>query len=159
MSPKTLDLADVLARHPLFSGLDPKHVELVAGCASNERFDAGQQILQEGQPADRFYLIRYGRVSVEVYAPGRGRLTIQTLHKGDALGWSWIVQPYRWHHDARAVELTRALAFDGACLRKKSEDDPVFGYAILQRFAPLIAQRLERAELQLLDVYGHVADV
>ncbi len=159
MSPKSKDLTEVIGRHPLFAGLDPTHLELVAGCASNVRFAAGQQILQEGKVANTFYLIRYGRVSVDVYSPGRGRVTIQTLHKGDVLGWSWIVEPYRWHHDARALELTRALAFEASCLRKKSDDDPAFGYALIRRFAPLIAQRLERAELQLLDVYGHVAQV
>lgn len=155
MSSNIQDLTGIVGKHPLFADLDPAHLELVAGCASNVKFEPGEQILHEGQPADRFYLIRYGRVSVEVFAPGRGRITIQTLHPNDVLGWSWIVEPYRWHHDATALDLTRALAFDGACLRKKSEDDPAFGYAILKRFAPLIAKRLERAQLQLLDVYGH----
>jgi len=147
-------LSSVVERHPLFVGLDPEYLELIAGCASNVRFSAGQQILREGESANHFYLVRYGRVSVEVFAPGRGRLTIQTLHTGDVLGWSWLVKPYRWHHDARAMELTRCLKFDGACIRAKSEEDPRLGYELMKRFAPLIARRLQRAELQLLDVYG-----
>lgn len=159
MSPHKRDLSEIISVHPLFSGLAPDHLKLIAGCASNFKFDAGEVIMREGEAASTFYLLRYGRVAVEVFAPGRGRVTIQTLHKGDVLGWSWIVEPYRWHHDARALELTRGLAFDGACMRKKSAKDPSFGYELLKRFTPLIAQRLERAELQLLDVYGHVVEV
>jgi CRP-like cAMP-binding protein len=154
MTIQTKSLISVVEKHPLFAELDPEYLELIAGCASNVRFSAGQQILREGEPANHFYLLRFGRVSVEVYAPGRGHLTIQTLHPGDVLGWSWLVKPYRWNHDARAMELTRALKFDGACIRMKSEEEPRLGYELMKRFAPLIARRLQRAELQLLDVYG-----
>ena len=56
--------------------------------------------------------------------PGGGTLVIETLDEGDVVGWSWLVPPYRWAFDARALDLTRAVAFDGACLRGKCDDDP-----------------------------------
>jgi CRP/FNR family cyclic AMP-dependent transcriptional regulator len=65
------------------------------------------------------------------------------------------VPPYRWHFDARAVELTRAIALDGECLRGKCEEDHDLGYEIMKRFALVIAERLEATRLQLLDVYGN----
>ena len=154
MNPKIQDMATIVSRHPLFEDFDAEHRDLIAGCASNVKFNAGETLLKEGQAASNFYLIRYGKVSFEVFSPAKGRLTIQTYHEGDVVGWSWIVPPYRCYHDARALELTRALAFDGACLRAKADADPVFGYALLKRFSPMIAQSLERVELQLLDVYG-----
>ena len=89
-----------------------------------------------------------------MFSPARGRVTIQTHNEGDVVGWSWIVKPYRCYHDARALDLTRAIAFDGACLRRKADEDPAFGYELLKCFSPLIAESLERVELQLLDVYG-----
>ena len=150
-------MTQIVSQHPMFEEFSDEHKELIAGCASNARFDTGELLLQEGQPAEKFYLIRYGKVSVEVHSPAQGRITIQTYDEGDVVGWSWIVSPYRCYHDARARSLTRALAFDGACLRNKAESDPVFGYALLKKFSPLIAQSLERVELQLLDVYGQVS--
>ena len=55
-------------------GSSRAHLELIAGCARNEHFDAGDATLvREGDPADRFYLIREGRVALEVHAPGAGR--------------------------------------------------------------------------------------
>ncbi|HYB35203.1 MAG TPA: cyclic nucleotide-binding domain-containing protein [Mycobacterium sp.] len=147
-------LEGVLAEHPFFSGLDPRYLELAAGCASNMRFDAGQLILREGEEAEHFYLIREGKVALEVSAPGRGSLTIQTLGGGDVLGWSWLVPPYNWHFDARAVEMTRAIIFDGKCLREKCEADHDLGYALLKRVASGLGQRLDATRFRLLDIYS-----
>ncbi|MBV8178517.1 MAG: cyclic nucleotide-binding domain-containing protein [Mycobacterium sp.] len=83
-------LEGVLAKHPFFGGLDPRYLETGLGCASNVRFNAGDFIFQQGDEANHFYLIREGKVSLEVFAPGRGSLTVQTLTGGDILGWSWL---------------------------------------------------------------------
>ena len=150
-------MTQIVSQHSMFEDFSDEHKELIAGCASNARFNPGELLLAEGQPADKFYLIRYGKVAIEVYSPAQGRITIHTYDEGDIVGWSWIVSPYRCCHDARARSLTRALAFDGACLRNKAESDPAFGYAMLKKISPMIAQSLERVELQLLDVYGQAS--
>jgi CRP-like cAMP-binding protein len=123
------------------------------GCASNVRFDAGQFILREGEDANYFYLIRHGKVALEIFAGHRGPITVETLEDGDIVGWSWLFPPYRWRFDARAVEITRAIALDGKCLRTKSEQDHDLGYELLKRFARIVEERLQATRLQLLDVY------
>jgi len=70
------------------------------------------------------------------------------------LGWSWLIEPYKWHFDARAVELTRVIALNGECLRKKCEQDHDLGYALMKRVAQLMEQRLTATRMQLLDMYG-----
>lgn len=147
-------LEAVLAEHPFFKGLEAQYLELVVGCATNTRFEAGKYIFHEGEEADRFYLIRHGKVALEVFAPNRGAITIQTLEAGEILGWSWLIAPYRWRFDAKALELTRAIALDAKCLRGKCEEDHDLGYELLKRFAYIIGQRLEAARLQILDIYG-----
>ena len=79
----------------------PAHLELIAGCAANRIFDAGDYLLREREPANAFYVIRRGDVALETYAP-QGALRLETLHKGDLVGWSWLVPPYRTVFDARA---------------------------------------------------------
>ena len=148
------DLSSLLADQPFFTGISQGDLELLAGCASNAVFKRGETLFEEGQPADTFYLIRYGRVAVEIYAPQAGAITIQTLGEGDVVGWSWLFPPYRWQHDARALDLTRTLAFDGACLRGKCDEDPKLGYELMKRFSRIMIDRLNAARLQILDVYG-----
>ena len=146
-------LERVLAEHPFFKDLERPYLELLAECASRVRFNAGEVIFRESEPANLFYLIRRGKVAVETFSPNRGSIIIQTLGEGQVLGWSWLIAPYRRRFDARAVELTRAIALDGECLREKCERDYHFGYELMKRVAQLMDQRLQATRLQLLDVY------
>lgn len=150
---KTLD-AEV-AGSPVFQSLSAAQLELIAGCGQNTGFEAGDYLFREGGQADTFYLLRQGRVQLEIFAPGRGAVTIQTVDEGDVVGWSWLFPPYRWHFDARALDSVRAVAFDGACLRGKCDDDHSLGYELLRRFSPVMLERLQATRMQLLDVYGN----
>jgi|CZKG01.1.fsa_nt_gi CRP/FNR family cyclic AMP-dependent transcriptional regulator len=147
-------LDELIAAAPTFAGLSQDQLRLIAACAVNERFPAGAMLFREGEAAEHFFLIREGMVALEVHAPGR-RLVIETLQRGEVVGWSWLFEPYRWQFDARAREATAAVVFDGACLRAKCEADHELGYQLMRRFAAAMTQRLQATRLQLLDVYGH----
>lgn len=150
-------LGRILAAHPFFTGMEPIYQELFVDCASNVRFEAGEYIFREGEEANQFYLIRHGRVAVEVSTPERGPVIIQSLGEGDVLGWGWMIPPYRQRFDARAVELTRAIALDGRCLRERSEVDHDLGFQLMKRAAQVMEIRFQATRLQLLDIYGRVA--
>lgn len=147
-------LEQIISEHPFFSGLDPGYIHLISGCAKNVRFDPGRYLLQHGAAAEQFYLLRHGRAALELTGPGRGTVTFQTLGPGELVGVSWLIPPYRWTYDAKAVELVRAISVDAACLRGKCDEDHHLGYDMMMRFMPVLIQRLHAARLQLLDVYG-----
>lgn len=147
-------LERIIAEHRFFADLDRSYTRLLVGCASNVRFDAGTYIFKEGEEANEFYLIRAGRVALEIFAPQRKPIIVETLGEGDILGWSWLLPPYVWKFHARAVETTRAIALDGKCLRAKCEENHDLGYELLKRFAHIIERRLEATRFQLLDVYA-----
>ena len=147
-------LERIMSEHPFFKGLEEPYLQLLVGCASNVRFDAGEVIFREGEEANKFYLIRQGKVAVEMFAPSRGPIILQTLGEGEVLGWSWLVAPYRWRFDGRAVELTRAIALDGECLRGKCEEDHNLGYELMKRVSLVMEKLVQATRLQLADVYG-----
>lgn len=147
-------LEELLSEHPFLTDFPRRYLELMAGCAKNVRFEAGRFLVREGEPADDFFLLRRGRVAIEIHAPHRGPVCIQTLEAGEVLGWSWIVPPYRWHFDGRAAEDVTALSLDGACLRGKCDKDHELGYQLTKRVLASVARRLEATRLQLLDIYG-----
>ena len=148
------NLERIIAEHPFFEGLDSEFTKLMVSCASNVRFKAGTYILKEGDPANTFYLIREGKVAVEVFAPQRQPIIVATLSVGELLGWSWLLPPFQWKFHARAIDGVRAIALDGKCLRTKCEENHDLGYAVLKRFAQIMEQRLDATRLQLLDVYS-----
>ncbi|HVW46418.1 MAG TPA: cyclic nucleotide-binding domain-containing protein [Solirubrobacterales bacterium] len=150
-------LEELIAAAPVFAGLAPDQLELVAGCGANRRAEAGEVLFREGDPADLFFLIRAGTIALEVHSPGRGALVIDTLHDGDLVGWSWLFPPYRWRVDGRAVGPAALIAFDGLCLRGKCEADHELGYQLMRRFAAGAIERLQATRFQLLDVYANPA--
>ena len=150
------EIDELLADIDVFRGLSDEHLDLIAGCALNRVFADGEHLMREGEPANQFFALRNGTVALETFVPQRGAMTIETLHGGDVLGWSWLVPPHRTVHDARALGVVRAIAFDGACLRGKCEEDPRLGYELLKRFTEVIVERLQATRLRLLDVYGLV---
>src|SRR5512132_4075031 len=144
----------ILREHPFFCGLPTQFYGFVGGCATNVVFEAGARIFHEGGEAGHFYLLREGQVALEL-ASGEGAvITFQTIGAGEVLGASWLVPPYRWTFDARALERTRAIALDAVCVRAKCEQNPELGWDLMKRLAPVLVERMQAARLQMLDVYG-----
>jgi len=151
-----MTLEPLLREHPFLKDLQPEYLALLAGCAANVRFREGAFMFREGEPAGQCFLIREGKMALEIAAPGRGSIIVQTLGAGDVTGFSWLLEPHQWEFDGRAVEPVRALALDGTCLRGKCADDPRLGFELTQLFARLAIRRLQATRLRLLDVYGNV---
>ena len=145
-------LEPILREHPFFKDLPEEYFNFIVGCASHSVFKAGEVILKEGQPANKFYLIRSGHVGI--YIDQRKHISIQTLHEGDILGWSWLVPPYMHRFSAEARENTRVVALDGKCLREKCDKNSDLGYELLKRLIHILIGRLEATRLQLIDVYN-----
>ena len=147
-------LENIIANHPFFTELEPYYTSLLVSCASNVLFDAGAYIFREGEEANQFYMIRQGRVAIEISLPQRRAIVVETLSGGEVLGWSWLLPPYHWKFHARAIEAVRAIALDGNCLRAKCEQNHDLGYELLKRFSQIISHRLDATRIQLLDVYA-----
>jgi CRP-like cAMP-binding protein len=147
-------LTDIVNELPALRSLSPAHRDTIAGCARNQVFAPGVELMREGDAADAFYIVREGGVAIVTQVPGRGEITIETLHAGDLLGWSWLVEPYRNAFGARALGTARVLALDGACLRGKCEADSALGYEMLKLLASVFAERLRDTRMRLLDLYG-----
>ncbi|MGO9544019.1 MAG: Crp/Fnr family transcriptional regulator [Rhodomicrobium sp.] len=146
-------LERILKEHPFFAKFEPDHLQLLTGCAKNYRFAAGEFMFREGESADVFYLIRHGKVALEIVSPGIEPIIIETLRDGDIVGASWLIPPYRWTFDGRTTEMTRAIGLDAACLRDKAEADHHLGYVLMKSFLPILVRRLQATRMQIIDNY------
>lgn len=146
------NIEPILKEHAFFRDIPQKYFSFIVGCASNVVFKSGDVILKEDSQADKFYLIRSGRVNICIEIPRR--ITVQTIGEGEILGWSWLIPPYRYRFSAVALEDVRAIALDGKCFREKCEKNPDLGYEVLKRLVGVLTDRLEATRLQLLDIYN-----
>jgi CRP-like cAMP-binding protein len=124
-------------------------LDALAHLASQANFKAGTLLFREGEPANRFYLLETGTISVQTHSAGRP-LTVQTIDPGEVLGWSWLFPPFFWHFDARADGDTSAIMFDAPALRLACERDPALGYEVMKRMAEVVAQRLQSTRQKLV---------
>ena len=147
-------LDDTIRSHPFWQGINPCYFHLLNECAAFVKFGFEQPIFRAGIKAEQFYLICSGQVALETFVPGKGAITIETLGPGEALGWSWLFPPYRWHFSARSVDLTEMVAFDVHRLRKHAEENHDFGYELATRIGQVVLKRLQATRLQLLEFYA-----
>ena len=140
---------------PLLAGLSPDQRAALAGIAHHEDCAPGTRLFEEGQPADRCWLITAGCAAVDTDIPGRGRTVVQSVGPGELLGWSWMMPPYRWHFGASAVSPTSAVVVDAVELRKLADTDQALGYRLSRLLLEALLTRLQATRIRLLDLYRH----
>ena len=154
MTTSPTPVRDLLSAHCFTRDLRPDHVDRVVACARVVDMPAGTVLFREGDPADEFHLVVDGRVAVQMHVPGRGSQVVDTVEACETVGWSWLVPPYRWFFDARAVTVVTAVTVDAEALRARAEADPAVGYALLRQVNTVMLARLQAARVRLADMYG-----
>ena len=71
----------VIASVPIFESLSKRHLKKVAGLTSTVEFDAGDTVIQEGEPGDSFFVAVSGQAKVV-----SGGKTIHRVIPGDHFG-------------------------------------------------------------------------
>ena len=145
---------EYLAAHEFFSDFNDDILKFLCECSNTLEIKKGQILFREGDKADKFYLIRNGRISIQMPAIMGPSLEIQTLDKDHVLGWSWLIAPYKWNFQTRAEEDSELLQFDGAALLAQCEQEPKLGYELLKKFAGLMSVRLNAARQKMMDEWN-----
>lgn len=149
-------LTGALQAIPWFQQLSQDHFERAASLAHIVEVERGEDLFHEGDKEDYLYVVLEGRISIDIFAPSRGRMPIYTAEPLDVVGWSSVTPVVRQRTaSARAVLDSRLIAFDAPGLRKACDEDHDFGYAIMRRMANVVAARLMVCRLQLLDLFAH----
>jgi CRP/FNR family transcriptional regulator, cyclic AMP receptor protein len=145
---------EILVGHAFLAGLPAESLELVAERAELCTFKPGALLFREGGAADLVYLITKGHVAIEVHAPNREAIVVETLGAGNVVGLSWAAPPFRYQFDARAIDAVEAVSVDATQLRASLAENPALGYHVLHRLTAVILERLQATRLRLLDLYG-----
>lgn len=143
----------ILTAHPFWKEAAPDQIQKLASLAQINRYGVGDLIFQERHDADHLYLVHRGRVALEAFLPGTGVTTVSILGPGEALGWSWLFEPYSWQYSARSVDATEVIALSAAGLRRMAEENPAFGRDFMNRMAKVLLQRLQAERLKLRELH------
>ncbi|MFF2324562.1 MULTISPECIES: Crp/Fnr family transcriptional regulator [unclassified Streptomyces] len=122
--------------------------------AQEVNFPQGARLFQEGDHAERFWILRSGSVTLDFRVPGSFPAVIESLGPGELVGWAWLFEPYVWHLGAEAMTPVRTHEFDAAAVRMMMDADPAFGSAVGHWVGQVLAHRLQATRIRLLDLYA-----
>jgi CRP/FNR family transcriptional regulator, cyclic AMP receptor protein len=141
----------VLGAQPFLRGMADEHLATLAALCQHVAVPARQRLFDEGMTADRFWLIDAGQVTIDTTVPGRGRLIIATLGRGDVMGVGWMLPPYQWRFGALTTQPMQGYEFDARAVRRACDEDPSLGYELGRRVSGVLVRRLEAIHRRLLE--------
>ncbi|MBC8351135.1 MAG: Crp/Fnr family transcriptional regulator [Planctomycetes bacterium] len=118
------------------------------------RVAAGEVVFRDGSTNNNLYLIRSGRLALEMNVPGRGAVRILTLGAGEMVGWSALLGQGKMTAGAIAIEDSDVVVASADRLRELCEADRDFGFLLMRQMADALSKRLVATRLQLLDLFA-----
>jgi CRP/FNR family transcriptional regulator, cyclic AMP receptor protein len=143
-----------LGQHPFAGGLTFGQCERLAAVAAGVGLPPGRRLFEEGGPATRFWLIRTGRVALDLRVPGRDRLIVETVGPGDEVGLSWLMPAPQWQFGAITQLPVSAFEIDSAAVVELCAADHELGYQLTRRLLTTAISRLTAARIRILDLYA-----
>ncbi len=150
---------DLLKQYAFFKGFTNDELKKFAEIATEDSYKAGIQMWKKGDPAKKLFLLEEGKVlmTLDTYVgPHRPpmQVTVDIVTKGEAMGWSAVVEPYLYTLGARCIDDSRLLSFDAEKLRGIITGDKALGFKFMHAVAKVVATRLTHTEIILVGERG-----
>ncbi len=157
---------EVLRRWPFFAGLSHGQIEAVAKASNEREVEEGHFFFHEGDTLDGFYLTLDGKVNILMEMLERDvehkvseqylrdlrtkEVVVTDVGPGSVFGWSGLVAPHTATAGAQAASDCRVVVVDTGKLLEVFEDDWRFGYAMMEKAAQVIRERLHDTRVESL---------
>jgi len=151
---QTAELRAILGELPFTAELHETALQRLAEVSSLQQYPRGAVLFREGLHNGDLFLLRSGRVTLEMNVPGRGKLAILTLGPGEMAAWSALIGTGEMTATAVTLDDVQAVVASGTKLREMCEQDHEFGYHLMRRMATALSRRLLATRLQLLDLFA-----
>ena len=143
-----------LSKFPIFEGLTDDELERIAALCREEVYEAGATIFEEGGAADYLYIVEDGKVALEMelelrpYASPK-QTTIEVATRGEAFGWSALVEPHTLTLSAKCMERAKVIVIRGSDLLDLFDSEPHIGHRVMRRVTQIVASRLKDTRQKL----------
>jgi CRP-like cAMP-binding protein len=107
------------------------------------KFDKDEILFKEGEPAERFYMLRSGNVLLEQRISEKVTACVGSVKPGFSFGWSAMVDNGVYTTEAVCIEPSEIYSFKRDKINKLFEQDPEMGFRMYQRLLEIIKKRLD----------------
>jgi CRP/FNR family transcriptional regulator len=135
----------LLKHAELFEGLSEGDLQQLAAIGQRQSLRAGEYLFLLGEDALALYVVTKGTLSLCFPMPVGGTardISVESVKEGKALGWSALVQPYRFTLSARATEPSEVVGFPRRALVDLFDREPRLGSTFFMRISELVGIRL-----------------
>jgi len=147
------DAVTLLAHTPLFQGVDPVRLEVLAFTATHLAYGAGETLVEEGAEADGAFLLLSGE-AVMLSGGLSGQRRAARLDRGDLFGDIALSQPSVWTATVRAAQPVEVLKLSRDVFLRLADEFPEIAQGCFRG----AVDRVEAlgAELQALNLQMNV---
>ena len=148
----------LLVSIPLFEGLSPDQLALIAGKARQRTYKAEEAIVRQDDPGETLYIVLSGIVKISMVGTDGNEVFLAVLATGENFGELSLIDSQFRSADVVTEEATTLMSIDRAVFNELIATVPPFSINLLR----ILAHRTRRANVRIhahctLDVFGLVA--
>jgi CRP-like cAMP-binding protein len=145
---------DAIGNISFFQDLTGPELAQIAALCRERTYATGELCQREGEASDDVHIILKGRAGTVVRIPNitymNSEIIIDVLHDGDIFGWSALIKSTPWS-TLRALDPMTVLYISAKELLDLCENNYHIGYIIMKHLSSLIASRLRRNRMSMLN--------
>ena len=122
-------------------------------------FDDKETIFRQGNIADRFYMVKRGKVLLEQQMTEKITVSVGAIKSGFSFGWSTMIEEGYYTNNAVCAEPCEIFSIAGKKIRSLCQDNPHFGFLFTQRILMILKKRYDHRTEQFIRVIKHHPDM
>ena len=122
-------------------------------------FEDQEIIFRQGDIADRFYMVKRGKVLLEQRLAEKITVSVGSIKPGFAFGWSTMIEDGYYTTDAVCAEPCEIYSMKGDKIRALCDKDPYMGYLLSRRLLVILKKRYDHRTDQFIKVLKHNPDM
>ncbi len=150
---------DELKKMIIMSHLKEEMLDRLTSITDVLTYNDQEIIFREGDIADRFYMVKMGKVLLEQKMEDKITVSVGSVKVGASFGWSTMIEEGRYTTNAVCAEPCQIFSIRGERLRALCEDDSYMGYLLLQRLLVILKKRYDHRTEQFIKVIKHHPDM
>jgi CRP-like cAMP-binding protein len=150
------DLRDIVIMRHLNDDMLEKfqsHIDIL-------HFEEEDLVFQEGDPAERFFILKYGKILLEKKIGEKISFAIGAIKPGYSFGWSAMLEEGAGY-TTRTVcaEHCEVYSMRSAKLKSMLTENPQIGFLFMQRLLWVVKNRLDHRTSQFMTVLRNHPDI
>lgn len=139
----------------LFGNLEEEELARLAPLCSDYVVVEDAMVFTEGGKASHIYVLKEGKLALQkaIRTPNARsprRTTVAFCNPEEIVGWSSLVDPFKYTLSAVAWNSSRLIRIDSRQLRKLLESHPEMGFKVMSSLSSVFSRRLKQTTESLI---------